>query len=184
MDTNDQYEAEMLGVKDVNNEVVDVRSKNSWVRELDEVSLPEFMECYVINASAPFVLSSKLKPLMHATHLRYGVPCFIVNVSAMEGQFYKHFKNSTHPHTNMAKAALNMMTRTCGCYFQQFGIYMNAADTGWVTDENPRSFEKDTTVPIDEVDGAMRVLDHVFMGYNEGLLVHSRFFKDYKETYW
>ncbi len=64
-------------------------------------------------------------------------PRFIVNVSAMEGQFYKRFKNSTHPHTNMAKAALNMMTRTSGSYYALSDIYMNAADTGWVTDENP-----------------------------------------------
>ena len=113
-------------------------------------------------------------------------PRFIVNVSAMEGQFYKRFKNSTHPHTNMAKAALNMMTRSCGSYYALSQIYMNAADTGWVTDENPNAFVKqsEVTVPLDEVDGAMRVLDCVFIGYNHGLLFHSRFFKDYKETYW
>jgi hypothetical protein len=80
----------------------------------------------------------------------------------------------------MAKAALNMMTRTCGCYFATSEIYMNAADTGWVTDENPRAFEKGITVPLDEIDGAMRVLDCVFMGFNYGQLLHSRFFKDYK----
>lgn len=61
---------------------------------------------------------------------------------------------------------------------------MNAADTGWVTDENPLSFNSEKTVPLDEIDGAMRVLDCVFVGYNEGKLFHSRFFKDYKETYW
>ncbi len=111
-------------------------------------------------------------------------PRFIVNVSAMEGQFYKNFKNSTHPHTNMAKAALNMMTRTCGCYFELSQIYMNAADTGWVTDENPRAFERDFTAPLDEIDGAMRVLDCVFVGYNTHQYKHSRFYKDYKECYW
>mmetsp|Transcript_30671 Transcript_30671/g.30139 ORF Transcript_30671/g.30139 Transcript_30671/m.30139 type:complete len:124 (+) Transcript_30671:646-1017(+) len=111
-------------------------------------------------------------------------PKFIVNVSAMEGQFYKVFKNSTHPHTNMAKASMNMLTRTCGSYYAMFNIYMNSADTGWVTDENPRAFEKDMTVPLDEVDGAMRVLDCVFMGYNKRKLVHSKFFKNYQETYW
>ena len=84
----------------------------------------------------------------------------------------------------MAKAALNMMTRTCGCYYALSHIYMNAADTGWVTDENPRSFESVVTVPLDETDGAMRVLDCIFVGYNTGELKHSRFFKDYKECYW
>ena len=115
-----------------------MRNKNSWVRELDEVNLSEFMEVYLINATAPFIFCSQLKPLMERSP---EIPRFIVNVSAMEGQFYKRFKNSTHPHTNMAKAALNMMTRTCGCYYALSRIFMNAADTGWVTDENPRSFE-------------------------------------------
>jgi NAD(P)-dependent dehydrogenase (short-subunit alcohol dehydrogenase family) len=100
---------------DVNNDVVDLRNKNSWVRELDEVSLSEFLECHLINATAPYILCSQLKPLMQKSDMIN--PSFIVNVSAMEGQFYKRFKNSTHPHTNMAKAALNMMTRTSGCYF-------------------------------------------------------------------
>jgi NAD(P)-dependent dehydrogenase (short-subunit alcohol dehydrogenase family) len=84
------------------------------VRELDEVSLTEFMEVYVINATAPFIFCSQLKPLMEKTPDQQR---FIVNLSAMEGQFYKKFKNSTHPHTNMAKAALNMMTRCCGSYY-------------------------------------------------------------------
>jgi NAD(P)-dependent dehydrogenase (short-subunit alcohol dehydrogenase family) len=145
------------------------------------------MEVNFINVSAPFILCSRLKPLMEVRNtLNQGIknPRFIVNVSAMEGQFYKVFKNSTHPHTNMAKAALNMMTRTCGSYYSNSQIYMNGADTGWVTDENPRSYKNSLTVPLDEIDGAMRVLDCIFMGYNEGILKHSRFYKDYKETYW
>ena len=113
------------------------------------------------------------------------LPKFIINVSAMEGQFYKRFKNSTHPHTNMAKAALNMMTRTCGAYYAQAKIYMNAADTGWVSDENPRAYLAERQVPLDEVDGAMRCVDPIFQGLKDpSKLVFSRFFKDYKETYW
>ncbi len=86
----------------------------------------------------------------------------------------------------MAKAALNMMTRSCGSYYALSHIYMNAADTGWVTDENPNANLKEElpTVPLDEIDGAMRVLDCIFVGYNTGNLLHSRFFKDYKECYW
>jgi len=141
------------------------------------------MEVYVINACAPFIFCSQLKILMEKSP---DYPRFIVNVSAMEGQFYKKFKNSTHPHTNMAKAALNMMTRSSGSQYALSHIYMNAADTGWVTDENPLANLKEdaVTVPLDEVDGAMRVLDCVFVGYNSGMPIHSRFFKDYKETYW
>jgi len=113
------------------------------------------------------------------------LPKFIINVSAMEGQFYKRFKNTTHPHTNMAKAALNMMTRTCGAYYALAKIYMNAADTGWVSDENPRAYLAERQVPLDEVDGAMRCVDPIFQGLKDpSKLVFSRFFKDYKETYW
>ena len=61
----------------------------------------------------------------------------IVNVSAVEGQFYRRFKTTRHPHTNMAKAALNMMTRTSAADYHADGIHMNSVDTGWVTDEDP-----------------------------------------------
>ncbi len=54
---------------------------------------------------------------------------FIVNVSSMEGKFYRR-KLATHPHTNMAKAALNMMTRTSAADYQKNNIYMTAVDTG------------------------------------------------------
>ena len=48
---------------------------------------------------------------------------FIVNVSAMEGKFYR-YKTANHPHTNMAKAALNMMTATAAAdYATQAGAY-------------------------------------------------------------
>jgi NAD(P)-dependent dehydrogenase (short-subunit alcohol dehydrogenase family) len=61
---------------------------------------------------------------------------FIVNVSAMEGKFYR-FKSSNHPHTNMAKASLNMMTRTSAQDYVKSKIYMTAVDTGWINDEKP-----------------------------------------------
>jgi NAD(P)-dependent dehydrogenase (short-subunit alcohol dehydrogenase family) len=55
----------------------------------------------------------------------------------MEGKFYR-VKTANHPHTNMAKAAANMMTRTCAEDLARQGIYMNSVDTGWINDENPR----------------------------------------------
>ena len=71
---------------------------------------------FAINTLAPFILNSKLKPRMQSPFEDedgrvVSRAAFIVNVSAMEGKFYRH-KAPTHPHTNMAKAALNMMTRT------------------------------------------------------------------------
>ena len=88
---------------------VDLRDRNSWRLLLAEVSSVELLETQLVNAIAPFVLNARLKPLLQRTPER---DKHIVNVSAMEGQFYRRFKTTRHPHTNMAKAALNMMTRT------------------------------------------------------------------------
>ena len=110
---------------------------------------------------------------------------FIVNVASMEGKFDYHNKTTRHPHTNMSKAGLNMLTRTCGSFLAQSGIYMNSADTGWVSEMvQTQLFKKDRTVPLDEIDGAMRVLDPIIMGINEGKLVHSLFLKDYTSSTW
>lgn len=53
---------------------------------------------------------------------------FIINVSAMEGKFNRS-KTPNHPQTNMAKAALNMMTRTSAQDYAEDLIFMNCADT-------------------------------------------------------
>ena len=113
---------------------VDLRDRNSWRLLLAEVSSVELLETQLVNAVAPFVLNARLKPLMLRTADR---DKHIVNVSAVEGQFYRRFKTIRHPHTNMAKAALNMMTRTSAADYQADGIHMNSVDTGWVTDEDP-----------------------------------------------
>ena len=113
---------------------VDLRDRNSWRLLLAEVPSVELLETQLVNAVAPFVLNARLKPLMLRTPER---DKHIVNVSAVEGQFYRRFKTTRHPHTNMAKAALNMMTRTSAADYQADGIHMNSVDTGWVTDEDP-----------------------------------------------
>ena len=87
----------------------------------------------------------------------------------MEGQFYRATKTDKHPHTNMAKAALNMMTRTSAPDFVKDGIHMNAVDTGWVTDEDPavhaaRKAEEGFSPPLDIIDGAARIVDPIFVG--------------------
>jgi len=128
---------------DVNQQQIDLRRRNSWLLKLGEIETGEVAEVFAINSIAPFVLNSKLKPLLlkrdsidksePAPNLQ---PRFIINVSAMEGKFYR-FKSANHPHTNMAKAALNMMTRTSASGYAMEKIYMNAVDTGWINDENP-----------------------------------------------
>ena len=112
-------------------------------------------------------------------------PRFIINVSAMEGKFNRLGKSSQHAHTNMAKASLNMMTRTAGLHYSLSNIYMSSVDTGWITDENPiLKRNKEFTTPLDEIDGAMRVLDPIYIGFNQNILYHSIFLKDYKISKW
>jgi NAD(P)-dependent dehydrogenase (short-subunit alcohol dehydrogenase family) len=153
-----------VGMLDQDLQQIDLRERNSWRLLLAEVPSVELLEVQLVNAVAPFVFNARLKPLMLRTP---GRDKHIVNVSAMEGQFYRNFKTTRHPHTNMAKAALNMMTRTSATDYQVDGIHMNSVDTGWITDEDPVEIAARKVVehrfhpPLDIVDGAARILDHL-----------------------
>jgi NAD(P)-dependent dehydrogenase (short-subunit alcohol dehydrogenase family) len=179
------------GVTDINGHQVDLRNSNSWLLKMEEVSTPEVMECMFINCIAPFVLNSRLKPLMCTPDSDTRPDRYIINVSAMEGKFYR-YKMPNHPHTNMAKAALNMLTRTSAeDLASKHRIYMNSVDTGWINDENPLHRAKQTETnnkfqtPIDEIDAAARILDPVFSGIRgEGKKQYGCFLKDYHESEW
>lgn len=176
-----------VGALDQDLQQVDLRERNSWRLLLDEVPSVELLEVQLVNAVAPFLINARLKPLMLRTSNR---DKHIVNVSAMEGQFYRNNKTTRHPHTNMAKAALNMMTRTSAADYQQDGIHMNSVDTGWVTDEDVADVAARKTAnhrfhpPLDIVDGAARIVDPIIAGVASGVHVWGQFLKDYRPTDW
>merc|ERR1719433_1312 len=116
----------------------------------------------LVNQFSPFTLVNQLLPLMERPE-GDAEKRFIVNVSAMEGVFNWNRKPTRHPHTNMAKAGLNMMTRTCARDLARRGIYITSVDTGWVSDEFPVGHKRNRKhPPLDEIDGAARVLDPIF----------------------
>jgi NAD(P)-dependent dehydrogenase (short-subunit alcohol dehydrogenase family) len=175
------------GRVDADLQQIDLRVMNSWRMALADVPAPEMLEVQLVNSVAPFILCSKLKGLMQRIPSR---DKHIVNVSAMEGQFSRYTKTDKHPHTNMAKAALNMLTFTSAPDYAEHGIFMNAVDTGWVTDEDPamhaerKQRDSDFQPPLDIVDGAARICDPFFSGLLTGEHVFGKFLKDYKPTQW
>lgn len=166
--------------------IPDAVDHNSWTQRVEEIDPVEMLEVQLCNTTAPFILISRLRAALSASSARRK---YIVNVSAMEGSFGRGYKGPGHPHTNMAKAALNMLTRTSAReMLERNGILMTSVDTGWITDERPhttrtRLAEEGFHAPLDLADGASRVYDPIVRG-ESGEDLHGVFLKDYAPTLW
>jgi len=165
--------------------IPDRATANSWTQVVHEVDPVELLEVQLCNQTAPFILVSRLREAMAAAPARR---TYVVNVSAMEGVFESGYKGPGHPHTNMAKAAVNMLTRTSAGELFEDGILMTSVDTGWITDERPhvtkeRLADEGFHAPLDLVDGAARVYDPIVRG-EDGEDIYGCFLKDYRPGRW
>ncbi|MBA9004965.1 SDR family NAD(P)-dependent oxidoreductase [Thermomonospora cellulosilytica] len=173
------------GATDETGQPLDLRERNSWMLRLHEVDPAEWLEVHVVNAFAPFLLTARLRGALESSPFpdRY-----VVQVSAMEGSFSRPTKTDRHPHTNMAKASLNMLTRTAAADYARSGIHMNSVDTGWVTDERAHPAKREQRAagfrpPLDVIDGAARVYHPVVRGVR-GERMSGLFLKDYRPVEW
>ncbi|MCE1178032.1 MAG: SDR family NAD(P)-dependent oxidoreductase [Micrococcales bacterium] len=187
---NASLEAHLAGTAvDAGGLLPDLQRSNSWKHKVEEVDPLELLEVQMCNSVAPFLLVSRLRPSMRAAVQAGARRAYVVNVSAMEGQFSRRYKGPGHPHTNMAKAALNMLTRTsAGEMFETDRILMTAVDTGWITDERPhdeklRIAAEGWHAPLDLVDGAARVYDPIVRG-EAGEDIYGCFVKDFEPSPW
>jgi NAD(P)-dependent dehydrogenase (short-subunit alcohol dehydrogenase family) len=165
---------------------IDLRSINSWLLKDDEVSIVELLEVHVVNAIAPFVINSRLKEMMTRNH---NIDKYIINVSSQEGRFNGVDKPWRHPHTNMAKAALNQMTRTCAKEYAKHRILMNAVDPGWISFQHPQPIvtemlDRGMEPPFTIFDAAARICDPIWTGLNTGNHQFGRLFKDFQIVEW
>lgn len=166
---------------------IDSRDKTSWNSTLEEVSMYELLEVNLINQISPYFLIKELTPLLKKTNFKQR---FIINVTSPEGQFSYHNKTIFHPHTNMTKAALNMMTRTAGKQFaKEHDIFMYAVDVGWVSTGakevlRKKQFERGYIPPLDSVDGASRIFHPIIKGIKETPILAGTLLKNYKIENW
>lgn len=172
-----------MGQTDENGEQMDLRDANTWLTSIEDVSPAEVMEVMMVNAIAPFLLISKLKKMMsHPSRKTFKK--FIVNVSSAEGQF-SGFKSFAHCHTNMAKASLNMLTRTSALEFSKQNIFLNSVDPGWASELAPWKLQNpNRKVPLTSEDGAARVLDPILIGMRDVIPPIGIFFRNFKSAPW
>ncbi|KAF7863823.1 hypothetical protein EAF04_006788 [Stromatinia cepivora] len=170
--------------------------KSSWVQNLYEIPYEDVISAHSVNTFVPLILIRELLPLMgsprsHATtNNQPSKPlAHIINVSAREGIFEptptNRHKNGYHVHTNLTKAALNMLTETeAAVAWRDRKVAMNSVDPGYLSAakeviENRKKNGGWEGCPIGWEDGAARVLWSVAVGESGKGAVWGRFLKDF-----
>lgn len=159
---------------------VELNDYNSWVAKPEDIHPKEMLEVQLINVTAPFFLSTKLKDLMLKSK---NLNKFIINVSSVEGRFNQNIKLSRHIHTNMAKASLNMMTHSLANDYSKDRIFVYSCDPGWVTSQFPTDFENNKNFKpyLTLEDGACRLCYPIYLHLNDINIKDSGSqYKDYK----
>jgi NAD(P)-dependent dehydrogenase (short-subunit alcohol dehydrogenase family) len=165
-----------LSLQALSLQALDLQRMDSWVQTLGEVAPIDMVEVQLVNAVAPFLVCSRLRDhLARSPH----PDRYVVNVSAVEGQFGREHKSVRHPHTNMAKASLNMLTRTSAPELAQDGIYMVSVDPGWMSHPNDPTF----CPPLQADDSAARILHPIAQGL-AGEPLYGMLLKDFVPVPW
>ncbi|KAF2136507.1 uncharacterized protein K452DRAFT_292356 [Aplosporella prunicola CBS 121167] len=159
--------------------------KSSWTQSLQEIPYEDVISAHSVNTFVPLILCRELITSMGSTQ---GTPSesipqgYIVNVSSREGIFEgkPDYKSPHHVHTNMSKAALNMITETeAASAWRKRRVAMTTVDPGYMSAAPEFEDMYDGKRPIGWEDGAARVLWPVAVGEREGRAVWGRFLKHF-----
>jgi NAD(P)-dependent dehydrogenase (short-subunit alcohol dehydrogenase family) len=168
------------------------------MQSIYEIPYEDVITAHSVNTFVPFILVRELLPLMGSPRsqvdsqpkIQTSKPeAYIINVSAREGAFEPrpdHWsKNGRHVHTNLAKAALNMLTETeAQPAWRHRKVAMNSVDPGYLSAapeilESWKRQGREEGCPIGWEDGAGRVLWPIVMG-EKGNIVRGRFLKHFE----
>ncbi|KAF8078304.1 hypothetical protein FPV67DRAFT_1603874 [Lyophyllum atratum] len=170
--------------------------KSSWTQKLNEIPYEDVISAHSINTFVPLILMRELLPIMSLPSVSPSPSpssasakpsAYIINVSSREGipecRPSHRAKAGHHVHTNMSKAALNMLTETeAGEAWRSARVAVNSVDPGYMS-ADPEWMEmsglSDKNCPIGWEDGAARVLWPVAMG-EKGTPVWGRFLKHFQ----
>lgn len=157
--------------------------KSSWVQTANEIPYEDIISAFSVNSFVPLILCRELLPLM-GNEMSIGTTTvrplgYIINVSSREGIFEDgKGKREYHVHTNMSKAAINMITETEAGAAWKRRVAMNSVDPGYMS--AAPEFQSEGGCPIGFEDGAARIMWPIAIGeQKDGMIIRGRFLKHF-----